>query len=128
MSRLRFLISQILQISISQFSTVTLALSLAYIMSALEGAAKLALRRDDWPEHFDFSESGFWLSFSAMLWAAPLQLWQSVSSLGIAAAVQRGARQGVHCARPASISGCGNRDICFGLDRGFPFLWCFCPA
>ena len=54
-------------------------LSVPYALLHMEGVLRLVLQRGAWRDYLDVSDRGFWMSFTAMLWAAPVQIWVLMS-------------------------------------------------
>ena len=73
-------------------------LSVAYAMIHLEGVSRFLLRRGTWQDCLDLTDRGFWLSFTALIWAAPIQIWVLMSEPAILASVAEA--QGQNFAAP----------------------------
>ena len=62
-------------------------LSVAYAMIHLEGVSRFLLHRGSWHDCLDLTDRGFWLSFTALIWATPIQIWVLMSEPAILASV-----------------------------------------
>jgi len=62
-------------------------LSTTYAMVHMEGVLRFLLGREDWRDCLDISDRGFWFSFTALIWAAPIQIWVFMSEPSILASV-----------------------------------------
>lgn len=62
-------------------------LSATYAMIHMEGVLRFLLRRGAWRDCLDITDRGFWLSFTALIWAAPIQIWVLMSEPAILASV-----------------------------------------
>jgi len=62
-------------------------LSATYAMIHMEGVLRFMLGREDWRECLDITDRGFWLSFTALIWASPIQIWVFMSEPSILASV-----------------------------------------
>ena len=68
-------------------------LSVSYAMVHMEGVLRFLLQRGEWRDCLDISDRGFWLSFTALIWAAPIQIWVLMSEPGILSSIAEAQEQ-----------------------------------